>query len=357
MRLEIGLYGVLLASSLGAAYWASLPTKEGDEQKVALVSIEPKQVTEISFVSKDTEVTATRRDGDSRFWVNWKKTETIDPPKSAQATSSAASTATGTGTQTSTETAQAPDKPAVLPKVKTERFLGNEKVDEVLASFAPLQALRVIGKVDGARLKEYGLDDASTKLVVKSGGQSISLVLGKKSYGSRNRFALEGERVVLIDDQAVENIERANLRLYDRRLVAQEFDSVQKAEIAAAGKSKRMNHTQRDKNGELLWSDDEEGATGKPAYGSFMDKISKLRLSAYADPEQQVKLDQVPPFLEIALENDGKIIDKIVLKKLPDDQEKSEYFVTSNFLKSYGKLPAARVEPIEKDIEPILTDK
>lgn len=361
MRLEIGLYSLLLAASVGAAYWASLPTKEGDETKVSLASIEPKQVTEVSFVSKDVEVAATRREGDGRFWLDWKKTETIPAPKSAQssATATATGTATGagtnTGTSTGTEIAQTPDKPAEETKISTERFLGNEKMDELLASFSPLQALRLIGKVDASQLKEYGLDDQSTKITVKAGNQTVSLILGKKSYGSRHRFALEGDRVVLIDDQSLENIERANLRLYDRRLVAKDLEEVGKVEISAAGKSRRMNHTQRDKNGELLWTDDEDGAASKPAYGSFMDKIGKLRLTAYADSEQEATLAQTAPFLEIALEKDGKPIDKIVFKKIPGDKDKPEYFVTSGFLKAHGKLPAARLEPIEKDIEPILS--
>jgi hypothetical protein len=365
MRLEIGLYGVLLAASLGAAYWASLPTKESEDEKVSLLSLEPKQVVEVELITKDTEVKAARREGDGRFWVDWKKTEKVEPPKTATATATATGTAaltstmtstgTATGTATGTQTAATPPPPAPEPKVTTERFLGNEKMDELLGSFAPLKALRVIGKVEAEQLKEFGLDDQSSKLVVKAGGQTITLVLGKKSYGSRNRFVLEGDRVVLVDDQGIENLERANLRLYDRRLVPFELDDVQKAEVLAEGKSRRMGHTQRDKDGQLVWSDDEDAAPAKPAYGSFMDKVAKLRLNAYADAEKEAQLAQTTPFLEVAFEKDGKVLDKIAFKKLPGEKDKPDYYVTSSFLKTHGRLPVNRIEPIEKDIEQIVS--
>jgi hypothetical protein len=116
-----------------------------------------------------------------------------------------------------------------------------------------------------------------------------------------------------------------------------------------------MGHTQRDKDGQLVWSDDEDAAPAKPAYGSFMDKVAKLRLNAYADAEKEAQLAQTTPFLEVAFEKDGKVLDKIAFKKLPGEKDKPDYYVTSSFLKTHGRLPVNRIEPIEKDIEQIVS--
>jgi hypothetical protein len=116
-----------------------------------------------------------------------------------------------------------------------------------------------------------------------------------------------------------------------------------------------MGHTQRDKDGQLVWSDDEDAAAAKPAYGSFMDKVAKLRLNAYADAEKEGQLAETKPFLELAFEKDGKVLDRISFKKLPGEKDKPDYYVTSSFLKTHGRLPVNRIEPIEKDIEQIVS--
>lgn len=372
MRLEFGLYSALLAASLGAAYWASLPAKENDEGKVALLSLEPKQITEIELFSKEIEVKAKRREADGRFWIEHKKYD----PATSTATSVTTATATNTGTATDTATASADSTntqtstatavtaqsdpkaaEAAKPKETVERFLGNEKMDEFLAIFAPLQALRVIGKVDAGQLKEYGLDDQANKIIVKTTGQTLQLVLGKKSYGNRNQFILEGDRVFLIDGQAIENFERAQYRLFDRRLVPFDFDEVQKAVVTMGERSKRMAHTQRDKNGELIWASEEDPSTAKSSYSLLMDRISKLRVSAYIDAAKQAELQQIAPYFEVALEKDAKTKDRLLFKKLTNPEGKIEYFVRTDFANIDVQLANARMEVIDKDVEQVIADE
>src|SRR4051794_353702 len=109
MRLDITVYGALLAAGLGAAYWASLPQPaESDEEKISIFSIEPKAISEVSYKSKEVDAAAKRRE-DGRFWVVHTKTEIlpapkVDPTKKDQ-----------------------PTPPTPAPKVTTERFLANEK--------------------------------------------------------------------------------------------------------------------------------------------------------------------------------------------------------------------------------------
>jgi hypothetical protein len=368
MRRDLGVYGGLLAVSLGAAYWASLPEAEtgGDEERVEIVGIDPKSVSEVAITSKDGEATidaaAVRDQATGRYWVAHTRTEPVkapakkEEPKDPHAGLLDTGTAASTGTDTSAATGSVVPPE---PKVTKERFLTNEKMDEFLKGLNPLVAARVIGKVDDAALEEFGLKDRGPKVTVKGeGGKPLfSAWLGKRSYGSRNRFVLEevdGKpgRVLLIGDEGLENLERAPLRMYERKLVGVEVEEVSKVELKAGERVKRMSHTQRDKNGELVWSDDEENAPPKPSYDSWMDKINKLRLTAYADEAQEQTLKTTAPFLEVGLEKDGKEVDRLVFKKLAG--EKPEYFVTSKFLGVHAKVVPARAEPIEKDLDALM---
>jgi hypothetical protein len=237
--------------------------------------------------------------------------------------------------------------------------LAGEKLTDLVNALNPLNAVRDLGKVDESQLEEFGLKDAKSKFTVTTDdGKSYSLTLGKRSYGTRNRFVRESGdgasgRVLLIDDAGIEDLERANVRLYERRLTGTQFDDVTKVEIAADGKAKRLDHTQRGKDGELVWTDDEEKAQPKASYAGWMDRVEKLRLAAFASEAELQKLQGVTPFLTIALEKDGKVVERMEFRKA-DNAGKMEYFVTTDFLKTAGKMAAGRVEPIEKDLATIL---
>lgn len=368
MQRDIGIYSGLLVLGLGLAYWASQPKTEGDEEKVQIFSLEPKAVTEVSYSSRDpktqveTLTTASQRGEDDRYWIAYHKTEPgkESPPDKAPK-KTAAKDETLPPPKGSDQAPSLDPTPVTPPQVTKERFLAGDKFDDVVKGLNPLMASRVFKDVTDEQRSEFGLKDSTQVFVVKGkDGQLLTLRLGRKSYGSSSRFAMEegkdGKpgRVFLIEDQNFENLERAPVRLYDRRLVAVELGDVQKAQISSEGRAPRkLAHTQRDKNGELLWTDDEEGATAKPSNDSWMERISKLRLLSYAEEADEVRLAALKPTFEVTLEKDGKVLDTIKFKKETQDG-KAVYWVTSDFLKVHAKVPPARLEPIEKDLSTVL---
>jgi hypothetical protein len=367
MQRDIGIYSGLLVLGLGLAYWASQPAPEGSEERVQVFSLDPKAVTEVTYTSNDpkTQVaivtTASKRNEDERYWIAYSKSEPGEKASAPEQGGEQAVQSTKKEESKTAEKAAAAPLEQPAPKVTKERFLAGEKLDDVVKGLNPLTASRVFKDVTDEQLGEFGLKAASQVFVVKGkDGQTLTLKLGRKSYGSSSRFAMEvlaGDkpgRVFLIDDQNFENLERAPVRLYDRRLVAMELGDVQKATISSEGRaSKRLAHSQRDKNGELLWTDDEEGAQAKPSNDSWMERIAKLRLVSYSDAAEEARLAQVKPLFEVALEKDGKVVDTLRFKK--EMQEgKTVYWVTSDFLRAHAKVPPARLEPIEKDLGTVL---
>ncbi len=390
MRADLLFYTGLLGVSIGTAYWASKPSETGDESKVKILTIEPKNIAEISFSSNQAdqglqlEVSAKKRSDDERFDFNVVRTETPKPKSDKTAGKNpdgspadplgndlgmddevdpSAPPKNPEADKNKPQSSPDPKAPPPQPVVTRERFLGNEKMGELLATLSPLVATRVFTNVDAKQLEEFGLKGATQKFTIKTlDGKTYGFLLGRKSYGSPHRFVLEensdqkSQRVLLVDNGPFENLERAPKRLYDRRFVEEEFENISKAEIKTpSGLSAKISHTQKNKEGQLLWTEDEPDAQARPSYDSFMDRIQKLRLSQYATPEQEAKLKDLQPFLTMSLEKDGKVVDVISFKKLITD--KPQYFVTSKFLKIHGEMIAPRVEPIEKDIDSVFKSK
>ena len=338
MRLDIYVYGVLLAAGLGTAYWASLPAPSGDDEKVSILSIEPKSVTQVAYKTATSTLTAVKRPSDGRFWVTVTKTELpMENPHQPKD----------------------PKAPPPTPKTTTERFLANEKWTDVLKNLNPLYVDRVLDKVDDKQLADYGLKDSKDSWTVTSAGaKDFSLILGKRSYGSRSRFAQQPDtkgRVLIIDGEDLEALERASARLYERRLTDVDLAEVTKADITVGAKTKATQHTQRGKDRVLLWTDAVEGAKSNGSLDSFMDKVSKLRLTEYATTEEEASLQAPKPFLTVALTKDGKVVDHLVFKKVGTD--KPIYWATSDFLQTYVKVLNNRVEPMEKDAAGLVADE
>jgi hypothetical protein len=217
----------------------------------------------------------------------------------------------------------------------------------------------VLDTVSDQQLQEYGLKDGANTLVIKrQDGKDVSLRLGKRSYGSRHRFAQElpnGKRVLLIDDTQIENLERAPSRLYERRIIELEADDIAKAQLNVGDRTRRLDHSKRDQSGELIWSDEADtGTKPRGLVDNFMDRLLKLRVAEYASEADEQTLKDVKPFFTVVVEKDGKPADRISFLKTGGD--KPLYWVTSDFMKVHARLQASRVEPIEKDLEAVLGD-
>ncbi len=353
MRLDIIVNGVLLTAGLGLAYWASKPADEDQDQKVDVINIEPKSIVSLKLTGADINVEAAKQPNGERFWIDHTRTERPKEPVAVAPNPE--------NPETTEELPTAEPVPETPGKTVNEKLLSNEKFDELIKSFNPLKAERVVGTINEDQYKEFGLEGLKFKFeIIQDGGKSTHFFLGKKSYGSQNRFVMETDasgkpgRVLLISDQGFDNFEKANVRMHDRRIVSIPMEEVTKAEVKAGTVTKKLAHTQKNKEGEPIWTDDEEGAVAKPSYESWMDKVNKLRLASYATDEQEQQLKSTEPFLEIALDKAGSPADKLIFRKLTGDTQ--QYFVYSDFLKVHAVIVTNRAEPIEKDIATVFAD-
>ena len=341
MRRDLVGYGIFVFLGIGAAWWATLPQKEGDSSRIDVLKIEPKQVTSVSYESSDIKVFA-QRDGE-RFWI----------------------------TQTTAPKAPAPGQP-VPPSPKPERFLANEQFQEVLSWLNPLTALRVVGTPKSDELKDFGLGEDAASLSFQVGETGYTFKIGKILYGSSNRFMLDGRdgRVLLVEGRVIDLVAKARQRMFENRIVKVDFAEIDRIEVRTDGKSKRIAKVVKGTDGAVQWGDDTEGASEKPAYASWVDKLAKLRLYMFPELESLGELDKADEVMTVVLESKGKPVETLVMRKTtemapnPDAQKNGKsdprkapteistsiYYVKSDFLGGYAKVWLDRAQPLVKDL-------
>jgi hypothetical protein len=183
---------------------------------------------------------------------------------------------------TVTETPEATEgTPAGVPE--TTSFKGNDKADELWASFGPLLALRELtGATGGAAL---GLDEPAATVTVRRAAGDVSLTVGGETFGSKDRYVGHDGRVFLVDDQTLKPLEFAKTRLVDRAILPFEPNDVVRVEIDADGASAAWTHENRDDARNDAWKRDgateERDEVGKTLLG----KVLRVRAQQYvAEP-------------------------------------------------------------------------
>ncbi len=329
MKVDLRLYTLLLAVGLGLAWWASLPVEDEAKEKYTVFKIDDKSIGDITYTADNIVAKVYKPAGKSRFWVTWEK------------------------------------KPKDKDKGNEPlHFVASDKINRFIESLDPLQAERLIGKVEEAKLEGFGLKEpeATLKITSADGKNNIDINFGKKSYGSSNRFALENrsQQVILVKSVDFDALETAQKKFFERKIFDQDYDDVSKAHLKAQEKSRTLNHDTRNDRGQLVWTAEGE-EEAKKSYQSFMDKFKKLRITEFLEVSREQQLKDKPALLSVEFEDSGKVIEKIKFIKLDagqglsaQSQGEAEYWVYSDFLNAWARISTSRMAALEKDIPNII---
>lgn len=321
MRNNIIGYSTFLVISLALAFYISLPGDNRSSSGQSWIDIEPSSIEAITYQTKDKKIVATRLDKLNGFWIDM----------------SLKSESKGEESDKTMTTEHA--------------FKASSKIDAFTNFLSPVYAIRLIGDVDKVDKAEFGFDDESPLLSVAYGNdKSFKLLIGKKSYGSRNRFALDSDRnkIILVSGRSLETFSGAKLKMFERDLLAYKSDDIVKASITAGGINASWDHTSRDSTGKLQWKDAASDKKADPRYGTWISKLLKLKVMEYANQELHGQLDAAQPFLNIdfGTRNDSS---SIIFKRRIDNDTVS-YWVLSSYLGRYARVNTDKAAAIEKDI-------
>ncbi len=303
MGREVKIYGALLLLSLGGAYWASLPTADKGQGEQAVFSPSQDLVKSVKFSTKDVSLTAERRAGDGRYVMQWQR---------------------GEG--------------------KPESFLSNSKFADLIKTFNPVTAKRILTGITSDQRSEFGLTDAVEKLELVDGSDNkYEVLLGKRGYGGETRFAEEvtgTKRILTIETRLVDGLSRANVNYFDHDVVSFEMNEVTSATIISGDKSLSVLQKARGADSSLSWTLEDE--KNNPSLQTWMDRIAKLAVISYSSPESQEKLRSI---IKVAYKRGSTGLDEVELL-----HDGNKFYARSTYLGMIAELEGSKLETVEKDL-------
>lgn len=321
----------LLAAGAVFAYatWSREPgARQGAGVAVEIWEGQSENVSEIRYDGDDIRVrAASKRDDLGRYFV-------VDIDKEA------------TVARDSSQDAGAPAQEASREQLQAISVEGAAKLAELLA---PLRALRSLGTVPKADYAEFGLDEPDGKVTVRVGGETHSLLLGARTPGGADRYALVPGtgRVIVVDGELVRGLQFAPSRLVERQLHGFEASAIRRLEIQRGAESRQFVPVEGKAE---AWAPKASPQAVSEAVGNWMTKLERLRVTKY------VQAPKPDPSLSFRVEYIGGSgsLGFIELSRA-DGADGPVYYARTERSRWFAEVLPASAEPVEQDL-PALFD-
>jgi hypothetical protein len=269
---KVIINGVVLAIALAGAFYTyqhrdDVPT---DSTKVAMYQAAEGDVQKITWKADDLTVSVEhKKDASGEYvWVSTREEiKKAKPP-------------VPDGDTDDTDAGGA--EPAAEVEVKETAFLGNDAAEKLYAAFSPLMAMRELAADQPTDPKTFGFDEPKATLTVEKGGQTIEMVLGAETYGARDRYIKQGDRVFLVDDQDLRPLQYGKTRLVERALqpfVEKDLETILVRD--AAGTSVNFVQKNREDREKAYWARDSAPDVSDEIGATWLDKLLKVRAQGY----------------------------------------------------------------------------
>jgi len=239
--------------------------------------------------------------------------------------------------------------PPPEPKHESSYFLGVKAADETVAKLATLKALRALGKIDPARLADYGLDKPEATLKVNVGGKEQTLSIGGQTPGGGERYAKyagSGE-VFAIDGDLVQTLSFADSRLMERELHGFTDDEVKRVRITKGSKARELVRVPDKKD---AWADAATPAKADETAVNWMTKLDRLRTTEFVEkPANSPSPEQA--LVRVEFFSGSKSLGFFELYKAAAEKE---YLGRSEYTRSFVKVPASAAESLDQDLAALL---
>jgi Domain of unknown function (DUF4340) len=132
--------------------------------------------------------------------------------------------------------------PAVPIKVPERYVRGNEAAQRLFERIAPLCATRALGVLDGAKLKDLGLDTTKKRIEVVGRGTRRSYAISPAPPGGMDPYIRDEKdgRVYIVSRTILSDLQAATTNLVERRMHSFKIEDVDRLVVYAAGKKKEF---------------------------------------------------------------------------------------------------------------------
>ena len=354
---QLILHGALLLVSSGLAYSVWNRDEPQPEKQQATVDVwggNQASFTRLSFEGKTRKVRLEgQKDANGYYYVGVVDKEDAPDPHAGMSDPHDKA-ADGKG----------PLKP---PEVKTSkketvRFVSVKAGETLVKALTPLKALRAVGKVDGSRNEEFGLDKPEGTLKVTIDGKEHVLVIGGTTPGGSERYAkyqANGE-VFAISGEIAQSLMFGDSRLPERELHGFKNDEIARVRVSKGGKERELLRLKEKNEG---WADVANPAKQDETAGNWMSKLGRLRGSDFIEkPSAPLKPEDA--IVRVEYFDGSKSVGFVELYKLPAEVKpdaapsanapKNDYLVRTEWGRWYVKVPASNAEQVENDLGSVL---
>jgi Domain of unknown function (DUF4340) len=324
--LHLGLLGV--SSLLALSVWT-----RDDDQQLALKPSEveiwpgsPDSVTALSFESPTRKVRIEpKKDALGRWYVG---TVDKDEPAFVSSPHGAAGGA-----------------PPSAPTHTSVRFVAIKAADDLVKSLAPLHALRAVGKVEGSRAEEFGLDKPDGTLRLTVGGKPQSLTIGGATPGGSERYAKSGTGdVYAISGDIVQNLLFAESRLPERDLQPFKPEEATRVRVSKAGKSRDLSRVPEKNEG---WADSATPTKLDETAGNWMTKLGRLHVQDWLE-KSTAPIGPDNTVVRVDYFAGSKALGSLELYRVPGEKG-NEYLARSEYGRWLARIITSTAEQVDQD--------
>jgi len=242
------------------------------------------------------------------------------------------------------------DKPEPEKKRETQRFIAVKQAEELTKKLAPLMAVRTVGKIEGNRAEEFGLDKPDGTLKVKIAGREHALVIGAAT-GGQERYAklLSTNTVYAVPGDIAQSMLAAESRLIERGFHGFDEAEVTRVKISKGGKTREAVRPTEKKSG---WADPANPTKVDETIGNYMTKVNGLKVIEYVEkpataprPEHAV--------VRIDYYSGSKPVGFLEVFKFPGEKV-NEYLARTEYGRWYVKVSATLADPLDQDLSGVL---
>ena len=337
MKRSAAITAALLLVALCAAWveWTSVEPVDL-EGKVVLLQGEADDISEVRWVSEDTEVTISRKKDDfgGYYWVDYTRWTEKKLPAARDGG----------------DTGEGSDEPEVERVAAHSAFKAAKKADDLMASLSPMAAQRSLVVTDAAKIEEIGLKESTTTIEIDRSGRTQRLHVGGEAYGTRDYYVQhEGSgKFYLVDRDLVQPLKYARTRLPDRSLFALSLPDVISASVSVADRSAQFLHVHPDDSNLSGWANATTPDVPGEQATTWMGKFLTLKGTRYADPSA-LPQGLVPRFEVSLVSKEGDTT--VAISQVGED---GDWYAQSEHTRGLIKLVRSGASGLSEDVGGLL---
>jgi len=325
MNKSILIYAVILVLSLGASWKHYTDDTPAAKVGVSLIDVKKDSLQQISYDSPDLKVTFEVRKDDvgSYGWVSIKEVKKKKQPD---------------GSETTEESAQS--------------FKAGSAGDKLIETWAPLMAIRDLGKPDDARLKEFGLTDSTTTITVQAGGRTVTLELGAEVYGTKDYYVRDRSSgvVYVLDDEAVKSFKFAKTKLKDSLLSSAKKEEIEWIKIGRGSQTVKWEQKNIADRSAAFFARTEGDGSKDETFNNWLDKLLKVRSSDYLQAGQEPS--GLTPSMDIIIKPVDRPAETVLIEQGGDT-----WYARGSYLRASVKLNASAIADAADEIDDVIEGK